>query len=349
MIEVSDIHKRFDDVWAVRGVSFQVPGGAFLVLLGPSGCGKSTMLRMLAGLEMPTGGTIAFDGKVVSDGDRGWMTDPALRNVGLVFQSYALWPHKTVAGNVEWPLKVANWAKAERKARVEEVLNLLAIGNLADRYPNEISGGQQQRVAIARMIGPRPGILLFDEPLSNLDAKLRVEMRTELLRVHRATGATSVYVTHDQVEAMTMASHVAVMDNGRVEQFGPPDMLVSQPATAFVASFVGTPPGNLLRLDEPADERLAGLLPAADGGPALAMYRAEDIAVSAEPTEYAVALEFAEMSPIAGRAMITGVNGDLRLTAVVDRPPPLRPGERIFFQLPEKPAAVFGADGARIA
>jgi iron(III) transport system ATP-binding protein len=246
MITISHLTKAFGDVEAVKSVSLAVPKGAFLVLVGPSGCGKSTMLRMLAGLEKPTRGTIAFGENVVSDGDRGWTIEPAKRDAGLVFQSYALWPHMTVAGNVEWPLKVRRMNAADRKARVEEVLALLGIDRLAARYPNEISGGQQQRVAIARMIAPKPNILLFDEPLSNLDAKLRVEMRTELLRVHRATGATSIYVTHDQVEAMTMASHVAVLKDGEVEQFGAPDDLVSQPKTAFVATFVGTPPANLI-------------------------------------------------------------------------------------------------------
>ncbi|MDX1041683.1 ATP-binding cassette domain-containing protein, partial [Sinorhizobium medicae] len=205
MIQIESLHKQFGSYEAVQGVSLSVPKGAFLVLVGPSGCGKSTILRMLAGLEAPTSGTIAFGGKTVSDGGRGWVIEPSRRDAGLVFQSYALWPHMTVAGNIDWPLKVAGLDRDKRRERVGEVLDLLGIGQLADRYPNEISGGQQQRVAIARMIAPKPGILLFDEPLSNLDAKLRVEMRTELLRVHRATDATSVYVTHDQVEAMTMA------------------------------------------------------------------------------------------------------------------------------------------------
>ena len=242
MIRIENLAKTFGTFRAVDDISFDVPQGSFLVLVGPSGCGKSTMLRMLAGLELPSGGQVQFDDAVVSNGDQGWMIDPAKRNTGLVFQSYALWPHMTVAGNVDWPLKVAGMSKPDRQARVAEVLQMLGIETLAARYPNEISGGQQQRVAIARMIAPRPGVPLFDEPLSNLDAKLRVEMRTELLRVHRATGATSVYVTHDQVEAMTMATHVAVLNGCRVEQFGSPEDLVRNPATAFVATFVGTPP-----------------------------------------------------------------------------------------------------------
>jgi iron(III) transport system ATP-binding protein len=285
MIRIENLRKSFGTFEAVRGVSLDVPKGSFLVLVGPSGCGKSTMLRMLAGLEAPSAGTIAYGGRVVSDGARNWTIEPAKRDNGLVFQSYALWPHMTVAGNVDWPLKVASMTKPERRQRIAEVLKLLGIAELAGRYPNEISGGQQQRVAIARMIAPKPGILLFDEPLSNLDAKLRVEMRTELLRIHRATGATSVYVTHDQVEAMTMASHVAVMNEGLIEQFGTPEELVAKPASAFVATFVGTPPANLVPVRLKGDALFfndLALAPAAlAGGRAEAqlLYRAEDVGV----------------------------------------------------------------------
>jgi iron(III) transport system ATP-binding protein len=353
MITISHLTKAFGDVEAVKSVSLAVPKGAFLVLVGPSGCGKSTMLRMLAGLEKPTRGTIAFGENVVSDGDRGWTIEPAKRDAGLVFQSYALWPHMTVAGNVEWPLKVRRMNAADRKARVEEVLALLGIDRLAARYPNEISGGQQQRVAIARMIAPKPNILLFDEPLSNLDAKLRVEMRTELLRVHRATGATSIYVTHDQVEAMTMASHVAVLKDGEVEQFGAPDDLVSQPKTAFVATFVGTPPANLIPV-APHDGRIAfaGEPMAATfplEAPAQAMFRPEHLGVSDEAGERTIAMEFAEASPVAGRMMVTGTRGALRLTAVVDRAPRLKAGDMVHFSIPPAPAALFTPAGALLA
>ncbi|NIA68478.1 ABC transporter ATP-binding protein [Pelagibius litoralis] len=353
MIRISDLTKRFGAVEAVRGVSLEVPQGAFLVLVGPSGCGKSTMLRMLAGLEAPSGGTIEFDGKMVSDGSREWTVEASRRNAGLVFQSYALWPHMTVAGNVEWPLKVGKWATAERAARVAEVLSLLAIDDLANRFPNEISGGQQQRVAIARMIAPKPGILLFDEPLSNLDAKLRVEMRTELLKIHRATAATSVYVTHDQVEAMTMASHVAVMNHGLVEQFGAPEDLVAEPATSFVATFLGTPPNNMIAVEPwEGGARLAGgsLLPGfALERPVNFMYRAEDLSLAEAANGRTLALEFAEASPIAGRYMVTGIVGDLRLTAIVDRAPHLAPGDTLHFKIPDKPAAVFATSGERLS
>lgn len=351
MLEIRNLTKRFGSFQAVSDVSIEVPDGAFLVLLGPSGCGKSTLLRMLAGLELPTGGQILFKDALVSDGDASWAVDPAKRNSGLVFQSYALWPHMSVHGNVEWPLKVAGMSKSGRDRRVMETLELLDIPQLADRYPNEISGGQQQRVAIARTIAPRPSILLFDEPLSNLDARLRVEMRTELMRLHRATGATTVYVTHDQVEAMTMATHVAVLNDGRIEQFGPPEDLVREPVTAFVATFVGTPPSNMVPVkrngaDWAVHNRHLPITPPADE--CHAMYRAEDIALSATESEISLPMELAETSQIAGRTMVTGIGSGLRLTAIVDQVPHVAIGERIHFVLPPTPAAWFGADGERL-
>ncbi|GLQ10673.1 sugar ABC transporter [Devosia yakushimensis] len=344
MIRIENLVKSFGAFNAVDDISFSVPQGAFLVLVGPSGCGKSTMLRMLAGLEQPNGGTVSFGDRIVSDGNRGWTIDPAQRDTGLVFQSYALWPHMTVTGNVDWPLKVAGMAKPDRQARVADVLRMLGIEHLAGRYPNEISGGQQQRVAIARMIAPRPSILLFDEPLSNLDAKLRVEMRTELLRVHRATGATSVYVTHDQVEAMTMASHVAVLNHGKVEQFGTPEELVQTPNTAFVATFVGTPPANLVPVSALSPPQAANLPIEAS-----AMYRPEDLLVSATPVDGGLAFDFAEASLVAGRTMLTGTRDNLRITAVVDAAPRFGVGDTVHFILPAAPAALFGANGERLS
>ncbi|MCK0097450.1 ABC transporter ATP-binding protein [Yoonia sp. F2084L] len=352
MLEIRNLTKRFGTVEAVKDVSITVPDGAFLVLLGPSGCGKTTLLRMLAGLELPSEGQIIFDEQTVSDGDRDWSVDPAKRNSGLVFQSYALWPHMSVKGNVEWPLKVMKMAKEERNARVQEVLDLLDIAQLADRYPNEISGGQQQRVAIARTIAPKPGVLLFDEPLSNLDAKLRVEMRTELMRLHRATGATTVYVTHDQIEAMTMASHVAVMNQGRVQQFGAPADLVERPETAFVATFVGTPPNNMVPIVKNSTGFKVGgrhmpLTPPADD--CMAMFRAENMNLAEAQGETTLPMELVETSAIAGRTMVTGLRDDLRLTAIVDSPPDARIGDTVHFQLPSQPDSWFGPDGERIA
>ena len=353
-IRISGLVKRFGDVPAVRGIDISVPKGAFLVLVGPSGCGKSTTLRMLAGLDAPSEGEIAFNGKVVSDGGRGVIAAASRRDCGLVFQSYALWPHMSVAGNVEWPLNVAGMPAAERRRRVAEVLELLSIAELADRYPGEISGGQQQRVAIARMIAPKPSILLFDEPLSNLDAKLRLEMRSELMRVHRASGATSVYVTHDQVEAMTMASHVAVMRDGLVEQFGPPMELLAEPRTAFVATFVGTPPGNLIPVDcEDGLFRYRDIPISSSGGNGPGhcqlLYRPEDLDLADGEGPGRLQCRLAEATPIAGRTMVTGLHDyGLRLTIVTDRPTGGEPGSPLWVQLPDTPAAVFDGKGGRI-
>ncbi len=353
MLEIKNITKRFGTFEAVKDVSLAVPSGAFLVLLGPSGCGKTTLLRMLAGLENPSAGQLVFDGQTVSDGDRNWSVDPAKRNSGLVFQSYALWPHMSVRGNVEWPLKVGQMSRAERDARVAEVLELLDIHQLANRYPNEISGGQQQRVAIARTIAPRPGVLLFDEPLSNLDAKLRVEMRTELMRLHRATGATTVYVTHDQIEAMTMATHVAVMNHGRLQQFGTPNELLDRPETSFVATFVGTPPNNMIPVVKNGSGYKIGakhmpLHPPAEVQDCLAMFRAEALHVRSEESATSLPMELVEMSAIAGRTMVTALADGLRLTAIVDDPPQVRIGETVHMELPPEPACWFGLDGARL-
>ncbi len=353
-IEIKDVVKTFGAFEAVAGVSIATPPGAFLVLVGPSGCGKSTMLRMLAGLEVPSAGQITFNGTVVANG-RGNVKGAGQRDAGLVFQSYALWPHMTVRRNVEWPLQVARWPTEKRRARTDEVLALLDIAELGERYPSEISGGQQQRVAIARMIGPAPRILLFDEPLSNLDAKLRVEMRAELVRIHRATGATSVYVTHDQVEAMTMATHVAVMRNGKVEQFGAPQDLITRPATAFVASFVGTPPGNVLpAVVEDATCRVCGVSLArpeglADDTNVQIMFRPESLSIHGEDGKGRMPVEYVEASPIAGRTMITGIHDGVRITALADGPPDQRIGETLFFGLPATPAAVYDSAGHRLA
>ncbi|MET0302472.1 MAG: ABC transporter ATP-binding protein [Microbacteriaceae bacterium] len=341
-ITLDRLSKRFGDQSAIRDIDLVLPDGAFVVLLGPSGCGKSTTLRMLAGLEDPSGGRILFDDRVVADGDRGDVVPAKDRGLGMVFQSYALWPHMRVRANVGWPLTVAGWSAAKRDERVEEVLDMLEITDLADRFPSEISGGQQQRVAIARTIAPRPGVLLFDEPLSNLDARLRVDMRAELVRVHRATGATSVYVTHDQTEALAMATHIAVMRDGVVEQFGTPAELLEEPATAFTASFLGTPPQVLL---DAGDGRRA-------------MYRPDSIALDAAGS---LPFEVLESTPVAGRYLVTGLldargaDADRgitaasreRITLIADRPHPS--GERTALRVPPAPAAMFGADGSRVA
>ncbi|MGC5627039.1 ABC transporter ATP-binding protein [Georgenia sp. Z1344] len=361
-LSVTGLRKDFGPTAAVDGISFEVPAGSFLVLLGPSGCGKTTTLRMLAGLEDPTGGEIAFGGRVVARGDGTVDVPASRRGAGLVFQSYALWPHRTVRGNVDWPLKVAKWGADRRRARVAEVLALLGITELADRYPGEISGGQQQRVAIARMIAPEPEILLFDEPLSNLDARLRVDTRSELMRIHRATGATSVYVTHDQVEAMTMATHVVLMKDGRIEQFGTPLELLRTPRTAFTSTFIGTPPANVVACSVSAGRIVHGasgidLGPApagpADGERVHAMYRATSVALETpEPDDDAHARSLslsgvlADQAPLADRWVVgVDVPGAGRMSVVRAAPAPMLPGDDVRLVLPDSPDAVFSPDG----
>ncbi len=353
-LTLDGLTKRFGKAAAVDGVSLHVPAGSFLVLLGPSGCGKSTTLRMLAGLEDPSAGEIRFGERVIVRGT-GSSVPASRRNAGLVFQSYALWPHKTVAQNVEWPLAVAKVPRRRREERVAQVLELLGIAALASRYPGEISGGQQQRTAIARMIAPEPEVLLFDEPLSNLDAKLRVETRSELMRIHRATGATSVYVTHDQVEAMTMATHIALMRDGRIEQFGTPRELVEEPATAFAATFMGTPPANVID-GSVHDGRLVlagvdvGMAPHGVGGRVRALYRSGSLTL-AEPGERGPVLvgTLVDQVPMAERWVIgIDVAGGTRVHVTADAPCEARVGERVGVRLPDAPEACFDEAGDRL-
>lgn len=240
-IELQDVVKLFGSVRAVDRVSFDIQDGEFVALVGPSGCGKTTTLNMLAGLEEVTGGTISIDGRVVND------LDPKDRDIAMVFQNYALYPNKRVYDNLAFPLKMKKTPKAEIEKRVEETAEVLGITPLLDRRPRELSGGQQQRVALGRALVRDPKVFLMDEPLSNLDAKLRVQMRTELKRFHQDLGATIIYVTHDQLEAMTMADKIAVMNGGVLQQFASPDDVYTRPNNMFVASFIGSPSMNLLR------------------------------------------------------------------------------------------------------
>lgn len=243
------VRKEFGGgVVAVRDVTLRIPEGEFMCLLGPSGSGKSTLLRMIAGLEALTAGEIRIGPRVVDSVARGQYVPPERRGVGLVFQSYALWPHMTVEENVEFGLAVRRTPERERKMRVAEVLALLDITGLAGRYPWQISGGQQQRVALARALVVEPEVLLLDEPLSNLDARLRVELRAELKRLHRQLGTTVLYVTHDQLEAMTLGTMVGVMREGVVEEVGEPMAVYREPVNRFVAEFLGSPPINIVEV-----------------------------------------------------------------------------------------------------
>ena len=245
-IELKNITKKFGDFTAVDNLSITIEDGDFVTLLGPSGCGKTTTLHQIARIETPTSGKIIIDGKIVFSSEKMIDVSPSKRDVGFLFQNYALWPHMTVYQNIAFGLENLKWNKADIDKRVKELLALLKIEEFVARYPAEISGGQQQRVAIARTLATNPRVLLMDEPLSNLDAKLRMEMRTELKRLHRETGATFVYVTHDQLEAMTLATKICLLNNGLLQQYAPPLEVYSQPHNLFVADFVGSPQINLI-------------------------------------------------------------------------------------------------------
>ncbi|BDA85257.1 sn-glycerol-3-phosphate import ATP-binding protein UgpC 2 [Aureimonas sp. SA4125] len=239
-IAIRNVQKSYGATAVVHGVDLDIKTGEFVVILGPSGCGKSTLLRMVAGLESITAGEIAMDGQVVNK------LEPRERGCAMVFQNYALYPHMSVAENIGYALKVAGVGKVERAARILAVAKTVGLEDFLDRKPMHLSGGQRQRVAMGRAMIREPKVFLFDEPLSNLDAKLRVTMRAEIRRLHKRLGATSIFVTHDQVEAMTLADRLVVMNAGKIEQVGTPAEVYGQPASRFVASFIGAPPMNLV-------------------------------------------------------------------------------------------------------
>jgi len=250
-----DVKKTYGVLQVVHGVSIDVADGEFVVIVGPSGCGKSTLLRMVAGLETISSGKIAIGERVVNE------LEPKDRDIAMVFQNYALYPHMSVDGNMAYGLRIRNLSKSEIDARVKRAAAILELGALLERKPRELSGGQRQRVAMGRAIVREPAVFLFDEPLSNLDAKLRVQMRVELQALHRRLGTTSLYVTHDQVEAMTLAHRMMVMNAGRAEQIGAPLEVYAKPATTFVAAFIGSPPMNLMPARLNGREVLLGVRP----------------------------------------------------------------------------------------
>ena len=281
-VSVRKVEKSYETYKAVHGIDLEIADEEFVVLVGPSGCGKSTTLRMIAGLEEITAGEIWIGGKVVND------VPPRDRDIAMVFQNYALYPHMTVFDNMAFGLKLRKFPRAEIKARVDEAARILDIQSLLERKPKALSGGQRQRVAMGRAIVRNPKVFLFDEPLSNLDAKLRVQMRTEIKKVHQTVRTTTVYVTHDQVEAMTLADRVVVMNQGRIEQVGPPQELYHHPKTRFVAGFIGSPGMNFLPV-QVLD----------DGGLKLQLATGEKLPVPAARLD--------RYGPFKGRAMVLGI------------------------------------------
>lgn len=243
-VEFQGVKKSFGSQSIIPSLDLKIKAGEFVALVGPSGCGKSTCLRMLAGLEEPTGGKVLIGGRDVT------YENPKNRGVSMVFQSYALYPHMTVANNLAFPLKMAGVASSEIENRIKEIAGMLDLGDLLQRKPAQLSGGQKQRVAMGRALARNPQVLLFDEPLSNLDAQLRGRVRSEIAALHKRIGSTIVYVTHDQIEAMTLADRIAILNKGNLEQFGAPLEVYSRPRTQFVASFIGTPPMNFVNAEK---------------------------------------------------------------------------------------------------
>ena len=313
-IQIDNVSRLFSQTVALNEVSVSLDQGDFSVLLGPSGCGKSTLLRLIAGLDSQTSGSILIGGVDVGS------KPPSMRDLSMVFQSYALFPHLSVAENILFGLQVRRVAKAERVRRLDRVAEMMGLSQLLDRKPSELSGGQQQRVALARAVISERPICLMDEPLSNLDAKLRADMRVELRAIQQKLGLTVVYVTHDQIEAMTMADKIIVMNSGRIEQVGTPEDVYARPATVFTAGFIGTPPMNLF----PANRLKGhGTIPDALGESHLIGLRPEDLAVAATGPEAEVCgIEYLGADRLVS-ARLEGT-GFIMRTAASAPPPPAR-------------------------
>ncbi|MCB5201509.1 sn-glycerol-3-phosphate ABC transporter ATP-binding protein UgpC [Neorhizobium sp. T786] len=316
-IHVENVGKIYSGgVRAVSDINLSIADGEFIVLVGPSGCGKSTLLRMVAGLETISEGTVSIDGGVVND------KEPADRDIAMVFQNYALYPHMTVRQNLEYGLKNRGTPRPEIDARVAEAARMLEIAQYLDRKPRALSGGQRQRVAMGRAIVRKPAAFLFDEPLSNLDAKLRVSMRGEIKRLQRRLGTTSIYVTHDQLEAMTLADRLVVLDGGRIEQIGAPLEVYHEPASTFVASFIGSPAMNLMEGELHGDRlavgpsilNLAGYAPTS--GPVTVGVRAEDLRLATSAQEsFLLRVEYVE--ELGSQRLVHGMVGDQPLTVAL--------------------------------
>ncbi len=322
-ITIKNLTKRFGKVVALDRVSLVIEPETFVTLLGPSGCGKTTLLRCVAGLEDPDGGEIYIGDKLVFSFDKGVSLPAGQRELGLVFQNYALWPHMKVNKNITFALEIQKLPKAEMEKRVIESLKEVHMEGYEDRYPREMSGGQQQRIALARMLAYRPKVFLMDEPLSNLDARLRMDMRAELKRLHHISGATTIYVTHDQVEALTMSTSIAVMKEGVLQQFDAPDKIYHFPANLFVADFIGNPKVNLLdgnvigknsvdvgKFKIPVDTNNAA-------GKVVVGIRPEDIAISPQAAPGAVEFSAYSVLPSGADTTIIARQGEVELTIKV--------------------------------
>lgn len=319
-IKIRDLTKKFGKVLALDHVNLDIEPGTFVTLLGPSGCGKTTLLRCVAGLEDPDEGEIYIGNTLIFSHDKGISVPPGKRELGLVFQNYALWPHMKVDKNITFALEMQKMSKEEMDKRVKEALKEVQMEGYEDRYPREMSGGQQQRIALARMLAYRPKVFLMDEPLSNLDARLRMDMRSEIKRLHHVAGATTIYVTHDQVEALTMSTNIAVMKEGVVQQFDTPDKVYHYPANLFVADFIGNPKVNLLegeitgRNTVNLGEFKISVDTYRTTGKVVVGVRPEDITVSTSPTPGAVEFSAYSILPSGADTTIVAHKGDIELT-----------------------------------
>jgi multiple sugar transport system ATP-binding protein len=351
LIEIEKVSKKFGAVTAVDRLDLTVQAGEFLTLLGPSGCGKTTVLRMIAGLEIPDKGVIRIKDKTVFSSKEGIYIAPGKRGIGLVFQSYALWPHMTVFENVAFGLQVQGTERKELEERVRTSLDYMRLRGMGERYPQQLSGGQQQRVALARMLVTRPSIFLMDEPLSNLDAKLRMEMRAEIKRLHWEARATTLYVTHDQNEALTLSTQVAVMNRGVLQQVASPHQIYRRPGNLFVADFIGSPtinfiPGKIHReagdlvfrneslvLPAPPEEGLAGK-------EVTAAIRPEDIRILPREKGEGLGGEVYSVLPAGAEVVLQVKKGTLLFTVRVMGEVSFEMGEKVDLQIPPE-AMVF--------
>ncbi|MDD9244023.1 ABC transporter ATP-binding protein [Enterobacter soli] len=350
-IQLTNLTKTYpgSNTPAVNSINLTVKDGEFMCLLGPSGCGKTTILRMIAGIEHASGGEICIGDKVVDSVARGTYVPPEKRGIGLVFQSYALWPHMTVEQNVDFGLRLQKVPAKERIARCQDVMEKLRIADYAKRFPAQLSGGQQQRVALARMLAVNPGVLLLDEPLSNLDATLRLEMRAELRRLHETFGTTIVFVSHDQWEAMTLATTIAVMSAGHMQQVGTPDEIYATPANRFVAEFIGTPRLNMITLHQPLSSLAQHLQQrfTLHDQTQLCGIRPEEIVLSNESSLNAIPMTIDNIMPTGGSWVIELVAGEDRLFHSTQLRPRWQARQQVHCQLPTSSLHFFNSNGLR--
>ena len=360
-ISLRDVQKNYGrgSVNAVSDLNLEVGDGEFLCLLGPSGCGKTTTLRMIAGLEHPSGGEITVGDRTVDSVSKGIYVPPEDREMGLVFQSYALWPHLTIEKNVDFGLRLRRIPRKDRELRTTDVMTTLGIEKYRDRYPSELSGGQQQRVALARMLAVSPKVLLLDEPLSNLDARLRLEMRAELLRLHRQFNTTIVFVTHDQWEAMTLATTIAVMGEGCLQQLGTPDDVYDRPANRFVAEFVGNSPINIIELGDESSSALSGMALTYLGPRFRQLGELGSVGIRPESLRLVSGEQSVRASAFSGAARVTGVLptggswivelavGEEKVFTITSELPRVRPGDTTYFWVHDTDLHLFARDGHR--